>query len=165
VTEDTKKKPQGKTRRRTLGRELAVKVLYQLDLMRLPADTPFEDLASSQETDPDAIEFARSLVLGVKGNQRSLDEAITKAARNWDLSRMAVVDRNILRIAALEILTVKETPAKVAINEAVELAKKYSTGGSGAFVNGVLDEIRKRSASAPPPEQEKASGSTPVPSA
>ncbi len=154
MTGETRRSPPP-TRRRTLGRELALKVLYQIDLLRLGSDCPFEDLSAFQETDPEAIAFGRSLADGVRSHLSGIDAAIRAAARNWDIGRMAVVDRNILRIATFELLHAPETPARVVINEAVELARKFSTAASSAFVNGVLDEIRRThrttADAAPPP--------------
>jgi transcription antitermination protein NusB len=98
---------------------------------------------------PELVEFARGLVAGVRRNRPELDVLIEKTAENWSLSRMAVTDRNVLRMGAFEIL-LSETPDPVAINEAVELAKRYGTAQSGPFVNGILDRLMH--------EREKGSG-------
>jgi len=87
--------------------------------------------------------FADRLVRGVKQNQVKVDELITRYTEHWDLERMAVVDRNILRLAVWELLAGEETPAKVAINEAIEIAKKFGTQESSRFINGILDRIYK----------------------
>jgi len=89
---------------------------------------------------PELVEFARGLVSGVRRNRPELDALIEKAAENWSLSRMAVTDRNVLRLGAYEIL-LSETPDPVAINEAVEIAKRYGTAQSAPFVNGILDRL------------------------
>jgi len=89
---------------------------------------------------PELVEFARGLVAGVRRSRSELDALIEQAAENWSLSRMAVTDRNVLRMGAYEILF-SETPDPVAINEAVELAKRYGTSQSGPFVNGILDRL------------------------
>ncbi len=89
---------------------------------------------------PELVEFARGLVAGVRRNRPELDALIEKTAENWSLNRMAVTDRNVLRMGAYEIL-LSETPDPVAINEAVELAKRYGTAQSGPFVNGILDRL------------------------
>jgi N utilization substance protein B len=86
-------------------------------------------------------EFTESLTAGVKAHQAELDEMIAKVAENWRLDRMAAIDRNILRLGAYEMLHCPEVPAKVAINEALELAKRYSTAQSSRFVNGILDRV------------------------
>ena len=85
-------------------------------------------------------EYARFLVEGVIARQRDLDERITAVAEHWKLHRIAPVDRSILRLGLFELLESADVPPKVAINEAIELAKKYSTEQSGAFVNGILDQ-------------------------
>jgi N utilization substance protein B len=86
-------------------------------------------------------EFTESLTAGVKAHQAELDAMISKVAENWRLDRMAAIDRNILRLGAYEMLHCPEVPAKVAINEALELAKRYSTAQSSRFVNGILDRV------------------------
>lgn len=85
--------------------------------------------------------FVERIVRGVLGRREEIDERLTSASQNWRLERMARVDRNLLRLAAFEILFCDDIPAKVAINEAVEIAKAYSTRDSGAFVNGILDRV------------------------
>jgi N utilization substance protein B len=86
-------------------------------------------------------EFTESLTAGVKEHQAALDDMIANVAENWRLDRMAAIDRNILRLGAYEMLHCPEVPAKVAINEALELAKRYSTAQSSRFVNGILDRV------------------------
>jgi N utilization substance protein B len=87
-------------------------------------------------------EFAEGLIRGTLEHQNELDEQIKKYARNWDLHRMAVVDRNILRLAVYEMMHRQDIPPIVSINEAVDIAKKYSTEDSGKFVNGILDKVK-----------------------
>ena len=129
--------------RRTRGREIALQALYQLDLNAGQAPT---DLARFIErrlrAEPKLWDFARGLVSGVRENQAKLDSAITTVAENWRIDRMAAIDRNILRLGAYELLCCAEIPDKVAINEALELAKRYSTAQSSKFVNGVLDRMK-----------------------
>ena len=91
----------------------------------------------------DIREFAKQLVLGVKRNQEELDALLSARAENWSLSRMAVTDRNLLRLGAYEI-RYADTPDRVAIDEAVELAKRYGTAHSSQFINGILDKIIER---------------------
>ena len=90
--------------------------------------------------------FARRLVLGVYANREDLDRMIQEASRNWRVERMSRVDRNILRLGAFELTQVDDIPAKVSIDEAVELGKKYGAEDSGAFINGILDTISTRTA-------------------
>jgi N utilization substance protein B len=88
-------------------------------------------------------EFAKGLVLGVKRNQQELDALLAEKAEHWSLARMAATDRNLLRLGAYEI-RYADTPDRVAINEAVELAKRYGTAQSSQFINGILDKLIER---------------------
>ncbi|HET6923839.1 MAG TPA: transcription antitermination factor NusB [Anaeromyxobacteraceae bacterium] len=132
--------------RRRQARELALQLLYELDL-RGDAD-PGEALAEfwrRQPGDlPDGIRsFAEALVRGTKAQQGKIDELIGRFAEHWDLERMAVVDRNILRAGVFELLWAGDVPPKVVINEALEIARKFSTEESTRFINGVLDRVRR----------------------
>ncbi len=127
--------------KRSKAREVVLQVLYQDDLNSgaEPVDhTPF--LRSRLREDAELIQFARSLVDGVRRNRNELDELLIKTADNWSLERMAATDRNLLRMGAYEILYA-QTPGAVAINEAVELAKRFGTAHSAQFVNGILDKF------------------------
>jgi transcription antitermination protein NusB len=126
--------------RRSRAREVAVQVLFQDDLN--PGFSPAEADAFLQRRlrGGELVEFARSLVSGVRRNRTELDELLGKTADNWGLDRMAATDRNILRIGAFELLYT-ETPGAVIINEAVELAKRFGTANSAQFVNGILDRL------------------------
>lgn len=133
-------------RKRTRARELALQILYQADVTQVsPKDLvePFFSMDAYINEDPDVRKFSVSLVNDIAEKLTCLDEAISSYATNWELDRMAMVDRNILRLAGFELLFRKDIPPKVAINEAVELAKKYGDLDSGKFVNGVLDKINK----------------------
>jgi transcription antitermination factor NusB len=125
---------------------VALQVLYQVDLLGTEIldalDSVLSRLVNPQEADPSVARFARELVLGCWEHRAELDQRIQAVAQNWDLGRMATVDRNVLRLAAYELLFGDDVPAKVAINEAIDLAKRFSTADSGAFVNGILDKIR-----------------------
>ncbi|MHC5033535.1 MAG: transcription antitermination factor NusB [Planctomycetota bacterium] len=127
-------------RAQTLARELALKALYQHDLL---GELPEGKLRAfcHENARPEVAEVALQLVEGCLAHQDALDEIIRQTAENWELERMATSDRNILRLGVYELLFRRETPPKVAINEAIELAKKYSTENSPTFVNGVLDRI------------------------
>lgn len=129
-------------RKRTQAREIALQFLYMLDLRHGEGKEEFDRFARESSKEEETLEFAKRLVDGVQEEKISLDEKIQGAAKNWQLSRMAVIDRNILRIAVYEILRCQDVPPKVAINEAIDLGKKFSTEHSGAFINGVLDKIR-----------------------
>jgi len=129
---------------RSRGRELALKYLYAADVAGLKTVEDFDTFIVSQEERGAAIPFARTLVAGVLEHREEIDAVLGKLASNWSLDRMAVVDRNILRLGSYEILFDDEIPEKATINEAVELAKRFSTAQSGAFVNGILDQLRRR---------------------
>ena len=133
-------------RRRTLGRECALKILYSVEVSKNSYEESSEKFWNNYETDisADIKIFSQSLVLGVAGNMAKINEMLDKYADNWDLERMATIDRNILRIATYELLFTDEIPPKVAINEAIEIAKKYGDKDSGKFVNGILDKISKK---------------------
>jgi transcription antitermination factor NusB len=132
-------------RKRSQSREFALQILYQIDITRESSDQVWDSFwTTSDETDADEAvkDFARNLVKGVADNLSAIDLKISQYAKNWELERMAVVDRNILRLGAYEILFCRDIPPKVSINEAVELAKKYSDVQAGKFVNGILDKIK-----------------------
>ncbi len=131
-------------RKRTLSREWALQILYQSEMKRLPIVNTAEDFFQHEENpDPVVIDFTRKLVLDVEKNLHPIDEMISRYATNWELKRMAVIDRNILRLGVCELEYMSDIPPKVTINEAVELAKKYGDLDSGKFVNGILDKIHK----------------------
>lgn len=127
---------------RTRARELALQFLYQLDLV---GEHVLEDLPAflrQEESDAEACRFAKRIALGTHERHAAIDEVIQRVAQNWQISRMAVIDRNVLRLATYELLYCDDIPPKVAINEAIELGKRYSTANSGAFINGILDKIK-----------------------
>lgn len=134
-------------RRRTRARETAIQFLYQTDLRGESAWVDLEEFLDQATRDgllpdSDSQAFARRLVEGTRRHLPQIDELLRAVARNWDLRRMAVVDRNVLRMAIYELLHCPDIPPKVTINEAIEIGKKYSTANSGAFINGILDRIR-----------------------
>lgn len=132
-------------RKRTKARELSLQLLYQIDLLaeKLTAEDR-ERFFSEHAEEADIREYARELVRGVEEHRPEIDALIEEVARNWEIGRMPVIDRNIIRMGILELLYRRDVPPKVAINEAVELAKKYSTKNSSAFVNGILDKVKER---------------------
>lgn len=130
-------------RKRTKARESALQILYQIEITRDSFETAAAVYWESHPDDPQVREFADQLVRGTIQYQQEIDQRIKESADNWDITRMAAVDRNILRLASYELLHTEEVPPKVAINEAVELAKKYGDTDSSKFVNGVLDKIHK----------------------
>lgn len=126
--------------RRSRAREVALQVLFQDDLnpQHHPADD--EQFVASRLSAPELIEFAASLIAGVRRNRQELDQVLAQTADHWSLERMAATDRNVLRLGAYEILH-SDTPDRVAINEAVELAKRFGSRQSAQFVNGILDRL------------------------
>lgn len=127
--------------RRSRAREVVLQLLYQDDLNPAPDIEAIEKfLRSRLNNREDLIEFGRDLRKGVRSHREELDALLQERAANWSLARMAATDRNILRLGAFEIVHTK-TPGRVAINEAVELAKRYGAKQSPQFVNGILDRV------------------------
>jgi N utilization substance protein B len=131
--------------RRRKARELALQLLYELDLRNdAELDQTIAEFWQRQPApEEDVREFAERLVRGTKAHQSKIDELIGRFAERWDLDRMAVVDRNVLRAGIFELLWSPEVPPKVAINEALDIAKKFSTEESTRFINGLLDRVRR----------------------
>jgi transcription antitermination factor NusB len=129
---------------RRLGRELALKGLYQTEMS---GDTSLEALGlvfAGFAGDQRACRFARELVEGARREQAELDRYIGEVLAHWSIKRLSRIDHNILRLALYELLRMPDIPARVTIDEAIELAKRYGDTNSGQFVNGVLDEIAGR---------------------
>lgn len=132
-------------RKRTRAREYGLQVLYQIDITRDSHEAclaSFWQSFTEEEVEDEVKFFTAELVKGVTDNLATIDEKIAKYATNWHLERMAVVDRNILRMSCFELVFREDIPPKVSINEAVELAKKYSGVEAGKFVNAILDKIK-----------------------
>src|SRR6516165_9078436 len=159
--------------RRTRGREIALQVLYQTELNPgLSAQEIGRFIERRLLGDRALCDFTQDLVAGVQVHQGRIDGLISEVAENWRLDRMAAIDRNILRLGAYEMIFCPDVPAKVAINEALELAKRYSTAQSSRFVNGILDRMLQWQGQAPMQQEtdardqlEKAKPSTPEPPA
>jgi transcription antitermination factor NusB len=131
-------------RKRTKAREYALQILYAIDITKdEPASCVEHFWENGDETADEVKKFATDLVLGVCAKNKEIDVLISKYATNWQLERMAVIDRNVLRFATYELLFAKDIPPKVSINEAIDIAKKYGGSESGKFVNGILDKINK----------------------
>jgi N utilization substance protein B len=127
--------------KRTKARERALQALYQIDVAAEGIDEALSRFWRSFEpVEREVMALAEALVRGVAAHRRPIDDAIERVSTNWRLDRMAKVDRNVLRLAAYELLQT-DVPVKVVINEAIELGKKYGSESTGAFVNGVLDKI------------------------
>jgi N utilization substance protein B len=129
---------------RTKARECAFQMLYQWDITREPMDRVAGLFWQVRTATPEAMTMAERLARGGQAEVKSLDEVITAASTNWRFERIAAVDRNILRIAAYELMKEPQTPSSVIIDEAVEMAKRFGEADSPPFVNGVLDAVMRK---------------------
>jgi transcription antitermination factor NusB len=131
------------------ARVLAMQALCQLETLGDDWLKQLDDFVADEGAPPGVQQYARQIVRDAATNLARIDEELQAVAENWELKRMMMVDRNILRVAACELLLRSEIPPKVAINEAVEIAKSFGTADSPAFINGVLDAIIKKRESPP----------------
>lgn len=129
------------TRRK--ARELAVQLLYQHDLAKVDPEEGMRLFWEHFPVDMEAREFCTQLVLGTLDRLAVIDDLLSEASENWSLNRMSVVDRNILRLATYELVDRPEIPPSVSLNEAIEIAKKYSSPDAAVFINGVLDRVKR----------------------
>jgi N utilization substance protein B len=129
---------------RRKARELALQMLYQHDLSGNPPDAIVDTFEDLQKSKANTRDFATRIFRGTVDHLGEIDEMITAQADNWRLSRMAVVDRNIIRMSVYEFMHENDTPKLVIIDEAIEIAKKFGTQKSSQFINGILDGILKR---------------------
>ena len=146
-------------RKRTRSREFALQILYQMDISDCDVDEiladfwedrtdlalsdPEKEAVEENKKEPEVRSYTKRLVKGTLEKIKEIDLVIERFAENWEMKRMAYVDRNILRLATYEMVYLEDIPIKVAINEAVELAKRYGEADSSKFVNGILDRIAK----------------------
>ena len=128
-------------RKRTQAREYALQILYQRDMTGDSIDTVLGQFWPDKKYDPELHRFVTQLVRGTLAYLVEIDAVIAKYSEHWEISRMPVIDRSILRLGAYELLYRDDIPPKVAINEALELANRFSTPDSGKFINGVLDKL------------------------
>jgi N utilization substance protein B len=135
--------------KRRKAREYALQILFQLDIRKeKPTAVLFKRFWAEYAPDDEVRSFTEEIVKGTVKHLRAINAKILASAKNWSLDRMATVDRNVLRLAAYEILYRIDIPLSVTINEAIELAKKFGTDESGAFVNGILDSVARASGKA-----------------
>jgi transcription antitermination protein NusB len=127
--------------KRRLGREVALKILFQMDLTTITLEEAVATAREATHADDETIAFASNLVSETTTRQNEIDELLAKYTKQWPSDRMANIDRALLRMATCEILYFPDIPESVSIDEAVELAKKYSTADSGRFINGVLGSL------------------------
>jgi N utilization substance protein B len=158
--------------RRSRAREVALQLLFQRDHNPGLARPALEGFARNRLREPALATFCLALFDGVVAHQEEIDGRLSASAENWRLPRMAAVDRNVLRLGAFEVLFYPETPPAVAFDEAIELARRYGTAESAAFVNGVLDRLRREATAptsdsptsdSPPPEPPSTDPATPSP--
>lgn len=130
-------------RLRSKAREVALHLLYQIELSKQGYQEAFQNYLHYNPQTEEVVDFASVLIKEVAERTAILDALIKKYVKNWEIERMAFIDRNILRIAVVELLFLDDIPPKVSINEAIELAKKFGDIDSPRFVNGILDKIYK----------------------
>lgn len=131
-------------RTRRKAREVALQVLYQLDVLNIDVKEAVDLFWLNFEASEEAKEFSSLLIEGAWGNRHEIDKLIASCSENWSLGRMSRVDKNILRMAAYELLHCHDIPPKVTLNEAIDLGKTYGSENSGAFINGILDAIYEK---------------------
>jgi N utilization substance protein B len=143
--------------RRTRARECAVQMLYQWEVSREPLDVVIQSYWMVRSTVDETRRLAEHLLRGTHGRLAEIDAAIAAAMTNWRMDRLAAVDRSILRIGTYELLAERGTPAPVVLDEAIDMAKRFGEADSSAFVNGVLDAVRRvvRGEPAKPRKQRK----------
>lgn len=128
--------------RRSRAREVALQILFEDDVNPRATVEALTSFVKSRINSPEMEDFCLSLILGVRRNQAELDAQLSATAENWTVHRMAATDRNVLRLGAYELLFT-DTPYRVVINEAIELAKRYGNANSAHFVNGILDKLKR----------------------
>ena len=151
-------------RKRTRARELALQQLYAEDVRADGDQVDVDEFLRLQTDDDEIYLFALGLVHGTNRHEREIDAEIKRCARNWHLSRLAAIDRNVLRMGVYELRFRPDIPPQVTLNESIELAKRFSTAKSGGFVNGVLDRIRQDADVAPDAVGPRPEGAPPEPS-
>jgi N utilization substance protein B len=127
--------------RRRKSREIALQVLYAVDLSGVPWETALEETIARRRSGGEAALYATELVERVVQSFETLDEMISNRLENWEFDRVSIIDRNIIRIALAELLYFPETPTKVILDEAIEIAHRFSSSDAGRFVNGILDRL------------------------
>lgn len=130
--------------KRRKAREVVLNALYYYEIAEEDIDTILEQITRKKGVNKKIKDYAKRLLEVTIRNLDTIDKKLKKIITNWDLNRVAIIDKSILRFASAEMLFLPDIPVKVSIDEAVEIAKKYSTENSGSFVNGILDEIARR---------------------
>ena len=130
-------------RSRSKAREIALCLLYQIEIIKAEPKQVIQTYFELSPHKQEVVDFCSQLVQGTLEKQAFIDELIKKHIENWDIKRLAVIDRNILRMACFELMYLDDIPPKVSINEAIELAKRFGDIDSPRFVNGIVDKIYK----------------------
>ncbi len=128
-------------RKRSKARESVLQILYQIDVTGDPVDTVLNQYWHTRSRNPEVVDFANEIIKGTIEHLSEIDAIISQHSESWEISKMPIIDRNILRFAIYEILYVEDIPPKVTINEAIEIAKRYGTKDSSSFINGILDQV------------------------
>jgi len=136
-------------RKRTKAREYALQVLYQMDIRHAGCSQILQEFWEAHQSPAEIKVYASELAEGTAAHSQAIDAHIARHANNWDLKRMAVVDRNILRLGVFELLYCNDVPPSVCLNEAIELAKRFGDAESAKFINGVLDAVYKATVRSP----------------
>lgn len=131
-------------RSRTMARKFALQILYQMEITREPICLVLKKFWNITDFEPDTQEFANTLARGTVEHLQEIDQAIEKFSKNWELHRMPIIDLCIMRIAAYELFYLDDIPYAVSINEAIILAKEFSTEKSAKFINGILDNLKDK---------------------
>ncbi|MEA3431917.1 MAG: transcription antitermination factor NusB [candidate division WOR-3 bacterium] len=131
-------------RSRREAREVVLKTLYRVEATGNTAEEAYNDVCMNWSRSPFDEVYAQRLLKGITTNVEGIDTILKDIVKNWDIERIAIIDRNILRIAICEVVYFDDIPPKVSMDEAIEIAKIYSTSDSGKFVNGILDKVVKR---------------------
>jgi N utilization substance protein B len=141
--------------RRRQAREIALQALYLVDVAHTPVSEAFAIVnRRGARQEEQSLDFARSLLDGAVARLGEIDAHIAATAENWPLKRMAAVDRNVLRLAAFELAYEQDTPVGVVIDEAIEIARKYSTEDATKFINGILDQLKALRPSSDAPQKD-----------
>ncbi|MCJ7829924.1 MAG: transcription antitermination factor NusB [Desulfobacterales bacterium] len=127
---------------RRRSREMAMQALFYMDMSPYDPQQTVKLFCQSFDPAADVLPFLLKLINGVVGCQAVIDATIERFSSNWKIGRMSCVDRNVLRVAVYELIFCRDVPAKVSINEAIDIGKKFGSEESGAFINGILDSIR-----------------------
>ncbi len=129
--------------KRRKSRECALQVLYQIDVTHQNPLRALQEWKEHFDPERGEDEFAKQIILGVIDHLQEIDRMIQTQSEHWQLDRISIVDRNILRMAIFELLYCQDIPSKVTLNEAIDLGKRYGSQESGSFINGILDGIQK----------------------